>query len=314
MTNSVNTTQAQANGSKFIDFITYGTGIVNRIRYVTGRRLKTPALYCTIAVPLDDRSVRNGRWVNFDVRVLGRDNIALIESMMPAVTEGKRPRVHFSIGDAYADAFWKQSGDDRTPRAQFKGRLLRVSEAKQDPQRELLSYGMAYINGLDHARTKLDTCVLHGSLDAIEKNYTTVVLPKERDVELDKALDAVIAGGVSQAKVLAGVVLRDMQCSAFIFRDGSQNAGEIGTNVNAVLSAVRWVKVEGEMVYRAPKQQAQESTQEPAAQAANPEVPDQPVASTPSQDLSEEDDDQEEFVSRHNHAYGFDDMDDQIPF
>lgn len=304
MTNTANT-QAQA-ASKFIDFVTYGTGIVNRARYVKGGRLKTPALYCTIAVPLDSRGTQNGRWVNFDVRVLGKENIALIESMMPAITDGKRPRVHFSIGDAYADAYWKQQQHDenRSPRAQFKGRLLRVSEAKQEAQRELLSYGMAYVNGMDHTRARMDTCVLHGNVNSLEKNYTTVNLPQERSAEIDKALDAVIAAGVSKAKVLAGIVLRDMQCSAFVFREGSQNAGHLGTNVNAVLHGIRWVKVEGETVYQLPKQQAQESAQEPVAQGAE--------AASPQAD----DDGADGYASRFDHAFGtgFDDLDDEIPF
>jgi hypothetical protein len=239
--------------------------------------------------------------VNFDVRVLGKENIALIESMIPVITDGKRPRVHFSIGDAYADAYWKQQQQDQnpSPRAQFKGRLLRVSEAKQEPQRELLSYGMAYVNGMDHTRARMDTCVLHGNVNALEKNYTTVNIPQERSVEIDKALDAVIAAGVSKAKVLAGIVLRDMQCSAFVFREGSQNAGQLGTNVNAVLHGIRWVKVEGETVYQLPKQQAQEPVAQ-GAEAASPQA----------------DDDADGYASRFDHAFGtgFDDIDDQIPF
>lgn len=302
--NNTTNTQAQAANAKFIDFVTYGTGLVNRARYVKGGRLKTPALYCTIAVPLDSRDVRNGRWVNFDVRVLGRENIALIESMMPAVADGKRPRVHFAIGDAYADAYWKESGDSRSPRTQFKGRLLRVTEAKQDPQRPLLSHGLAYVNGLDHARTRLDTCVLHGNVDSLEKNYTVAHLPTDRTPEMEKALDAVIAGTLSKAKVLAGVVLRDMQCSAFVFREGSQNAGQLGTNVNAVLDSIRWVKVEGEKVYVAPKPQDQESSLEQAADSTAPS----PDAA------SAHDDGSEGFASDFVHAYGSDEFDDSIPF
>lgn len=284
-------TQTQANaaasGQKFIDFVTYGTGLVVRARYVTGRKLKTPALYCTIAVPLDERGAANGRWTNFDVRVLGKENIKLIESMMPAVTDGKRPRVHFSIGDAYADPYWKQSGDEKRARAQFKGRLLRVADAKNDPQRPLLSHGLAYVNGLDHARSRLEVGVIHGSVDALERTYVSTTLPKAPDHEMAKALDAVIAGNVGQAKVLASVVLRDLQCSAFVFRDGSKHAGQLGTNVNAVLDCVRWIRVEGQKVYARPAAvtQATDDTQvqpEPAAAAT---------------ELADEDDDSHQWAS-----------------
>ena len=270
--NTTHSTQSQAeaanqsSGKKYIDFVTYGTGLVVRARFVKGGRLKTPALYCTISVPLDERGATNGRWTNFDVRVLGQDNIKLIESMIPAVTDGKRPRVHFSIGDAYADPYWKQSGDERRPRAQFKGRLLRVSDAKNDPQRTLLSHGLAYVNGLDHARSRLDVGVIHGSVEQLERNYIATSLPKALDPEMEKALDAVIAGNVGRAKVLASVVLRDLQCSAFVFRDDSKHAGQLGSNVNALLDSVRWIRVEGERVYARPA--AHQATEEAQVQTA----------------------------------------------
>jgi len=243
---------AQSGGKKFIDFVTYGTGLVVRARFVKGGRLKTPALYCTISVPLDERGATNGRWTNFDVRVLGQKNIILIESMIPAVTDGKRPRVHFSIGDAYADPYWKQSGDDKRARAQFKGRLLSVTDAKNEPQRPLLSHGLAYVNGIDHARNRLDVGVIHGSVDALEHIYIAATLPEILDLEMEKALDAVIAGNLGKAKVFASVVVRDLQCSAFVFRDNSKHAGQLGTNVNAQLDSVRWIRVEGEKVYARP--------------------------------------------------------------
>jgi hypothetical protein len=98
-----------------------------------------------------------------------------------------------------------------------------------------------------------------------------------------------------------------MQCSAFIFREGSQNAGQLGTNVNAVLDSIRWVKVEGEKVYQAPKQQTQEPAQEPAANSADDSE------ATPSE--PEPDDGSEGFASSFDHAYGFGDVDDdRIPF
>lgn len=259
----------QSDGKKFIDFITYGTGLVTRARFVNGRKLKTPALYCTIAVPLDERGAANGRWTNFDVRVLGPDNIKFIQSLIPAVTDGKRPRVHFSIGDAYADPYWKQTGDEKRPRAQFKGRLLRVSPAKDEPQRELLSHGLAYINELDRNRAHLSIGVVHGSVDALEKTYITCNLPKEIDPEMAKALDTVIAAQSSNAKVFASVVIRDLSCAAFVFRDESKQAGQLGVNVNSVLQSLRWIRVEGEKVYVRPKAQPQETaTAESQAQPA----------------------------------------------
>lgn len=272
-------TQAQPSAVKFFDFITHGTGLVTRARYVSGRgRTKTPALYCTIAVPLDERGTANGRWTNFDVRVLGQDNINLIKDMMPAVTDGKRPRVHFSIGDAYADPYFKMSGDVRQARAQFKGRLLRVSEAKTDPQRPLLSFGLAYVNGLDHARSSMELGVIHGSVDELQKTYVMATVPDTPEVA--PVLDAVIAAQPSQAKVLASVVLRDLQCSAFVYNDASQTPGELGSNVHAHLESVRWLRVEGELVYKREVQQdaaSQEPTGSDEPDAASNNIADDEV-------------------------------------
>lgn len=291
----------QSEGKKFIDFITYGTGLVTRARFVNGRKLKTPALYCTIAVPLDERGTANGRWTTFDVRVLGKENLKLIESLIPAVTDGKRPRVHFSIGDAYADPYWKQTADEKRPRAQFKGRLLRVSLAKDEPQRELLSHGLAYINELDHGRTRLDIGMIHGSVDALEKTYVTCNLPKELDPEMEKALDTVIAAQGSNAKVFASVVIRDLSCSAFVFRDESKQAGQLGVNVNSVLQSLRWIRVEGEKVYVRPKAQPQET--------AAAEVQTEPVPATDTQADADE-----EAQWSGNYLQAYPGQDDDYPF
>jgi hypothetical protein len=291
------TTPAQGNTTKsnYIDFITYGTGLVTRARFVNGRKLKTPALYCTIAVPLDERGAANGRWTNFDVRVLGNENIRLIEDMMPAVLAGKRPRVHFSIGDAYADPYWKKSGDEQLPRAQFKGRLLRVSLAKDEPQRELLSYGLAYINAVNHARSRTDLCVIHGDTsgqETLEHSYIGCSLPMTPEAQMASAINTVIAGTSSNAKVLVSVVLRDLHCSAFVFRDESRHAGQLGTNVNAVLHSVRWVKVEGQKVYELPKAEPQAP------------VPAAPVIAEPAPQAEDE-----QFISSFVQAYPDDDDD-----
>lgn len=309
---SANQAQAPAQGDKkYFDFLTYGTGLVSRARFVKSRHSKkAPALYCSIAVPLDERGVQNGRWVNFDVRVLGKDNIKLIQSMMPAITDGKRPRVHFCIGDTYADPYSKEAGDKRVTRCQFKGRLIRVNEAKNDPQTVLQSFGLAYVNGFDRTNSKLSLGVIHGQADELQTTYVDASVDPT-DPEMTPVIDAVIAAQASQAKMLAGVVLRDMQCYGFVFNDKSKTPGELGSYVNAQLSAVRWLKVEGQLVYK--RERPAEQSAADAAPEANSEAPDasSQVNSVPA--VANTDDDDGDFY-RPSHSVSQWDFDDDIPF
>lgn len=292
MSNSFNTqaSSAAANkaGSQYYDFLTMGTGLVSRIRDVGGKRGRSSSVYCTISVPLDPKGAANTRWTNFDVRVCGVENIDLINSLRSEVSNNKRPAIHFTIGDAYGDAY---EHNDQV-RAHFKGRLIRAELAQNDDRKPLKSYGLAYVNANrmnDSAsvQSTFNLSVVHGAVDSI--NYTYVNAMVADSATSHQARDLICEHAIKDARVLVGFEMSYLSVFGFRFGEQSTKAGQLGTDIVAQLDNVRWIRVNGQVVYKQPAATATQADKDENPQSTEPAA-DQNMDATASSSVEDADD------------------------
>jgi hypothetical protein len=124
----------QANESGYFNLHTSGIGYLNRVREVTpnGRGRKSePFLACSIAGLHGDAN--DPSYTYFDVRVVGEEAIALVESLADAAND--RDRKVLVVFNIWADPFIYEKGDRKgQPGASIKGRLLKIRWAKVDDE------------------------------------------------------------------------------------------------------------------------------------------------------------------------------------
>lgn len=252
MTQSTQTTVSQA--SNYFDLFAKGSGLVSRIRDVTGKRKGAkPSTYCVISVPLDSKGTENPRWTTFDVRVCGEGPQALIDSLREDVAAGRKPRIDFTLGDLYGHAWMRGMEHGRTEvRATFKARL--INAALSDVDAPALSDVPLTVRGLGYANVRdnqlaLSIGALHGDRNDVEYTYFDVVA-SETNLEVVAALKQIqrIKALNDQDKVLIGFELANPRLTGFVFGEASQSKGELGTVNCADLIAVSWLRVNGNSV------------------------------------------------------------------
>ncbi|MFL7920483.1 DUF3577 domain-containing protein, partial [Escherichia coli] len=115
-----------------------------------GGRRAQPFLACTVAALVGSAKDPVTRY--FDVKVSGADAKKLVEGYIGVDDPRQRPLVKFRLGDLWADAFIRTSGDRKgDPAASLKGRLLKAelidrAELAQIKQYELITRGIGYLN------------------------------------------------------------------------------------------------------------------------------------------------------------------------
>ncbi len=117
---------------------------------------------------------------------------------------------------------------------------------------------------------------LHGAADAVQRvRFDCTVRGQEAERLVREHLEAI---NDRDTRVLVGFRLGDLYAETFTFEKGDR-AGETGVSLKARLLRIDWLKVDGETVYRRPRQEKPEaSAQTEAAPAADgescgPELP-----------------------------------------
>jgi len=255
MTTATRTAAASdISGAKYYDLITTGTGLVSRIRDVTGKRKgATPSVYCTISVPLDPKGSANARWTAFDVKVCGVENIDLINSLRPEVAAQRRPVVHFSIGDIYGHAFEQTNqSNGKSVRAQLKGRLINVKLSQRDDVRQpLKTSGLGYVSRLHPTDPFAVLAAIHGDSDEVNYTYFDTRFADSEDGQ--QALSIVREFKCDEeVRVLVNFELNNVFATGFRFGEKSPKNGELGVNIFAEVNSIRWVRLNGQVVFEAP--------------------------------------------------------------
>lgn len=124
-----------------------------------------------------------------------------------------------------------------------------------------------------------DIVALHGDADSPEKTRFDC---KVSGAEAEQLIRRCQAAVNAEKKVLIGFRLGDLNPETFVYQGGAKK-GETGISLKARLLFISWIKVDGEMVYKAePKGDAANTPQETAEQAA----PEQPSSQDESQPVA----------------------------
>lgn len=259
-------TDTSSNQSKYFDLHTTGVGYLNRARRVPVKRGQS-FLAVSIGV-LAGAGNAEKTW--FDARVYGHEAQAVIEQLIPDIDAKRAVMVGFKIGDAYPELFQYEKG----PKAgqtgiSLKGRLLSVAWAKVDgktvysaaaPSERVISLdnaltkGLGYVNRFKRMKDHLalSLCALHGEASAPERTYFDV---KVQSPDVQRILQPVLADVEAERKVLAGFALAGLQPKTFSYKKGPK-AGTQGISLESQLTAIAWIKVDGGLVYQAPRPEA----------------------------------------------------------
>lgn len=137
--------------------------------------------------------------------------------------------------------------------------------------------GLGYLNRIREVPIRkgdpflaCDIVALHGDATAPEKTRFDC---KVSGGEADKLIRRCMAAVQAEKKVLIGFRLGDLTPDLFTYQ-GGEKKGQTGVSLKARLLFVSWIKVDGEMVYKAePKGDAEQpqQTQQPAAEPQQPE-------------------------------------------
>ena len=242
---------------KYFDLITRGIGFVSRIRDVQGkarasRKPGAPSVYCTITVPLDPQGTPAARWTAFDVRVCGADALAYINTLRNDIAAGTKPRIAFSIGDTYADAYISKNGANTgKPSVNFKGRLLKASPAVASSEPTVLTtYGVASVTNVQ-LRDKpgrepvLATLgALHGQVDAADALFIDSLAMNEECADALMTVHA-LKNEDAANKVLIGFEVQELFAIPFVYTSSNAKAGQAGSNVFGKLTKVKWMRLNG---------------------------------------------------------------------
>ncbi|MHB0818493.1 STY4534 family ICE replication protein [Stutzerimonas stutzeri] len=120
-----------------------------------------------------------------------------------------------------------------------------------------------------------DIVALHGDATSPEKTRFDC---KVSGSEADKLIRRCMAAVAAEKKVLIGFRLGDLTPDLFTYQ-GGEKKGQTGVSLKARLLFINWIKVDGEMVYKAePKGDAEQQPEQPQQPAAEPQ---QPAQSSP---------------------------------
>lgn len=134
---------------------------------------------------------------------------------------------------------------------------------------DLHTSGIGYLNRIREVQVKKGqpfwACTvgaLHGSQDDAEYTYFDCrVSGTEAENLVKRCVPAVEAG----KKVLVGFKIGDIYTETYVIQKGDRK-GETGVSLKGRLLCISWIKVNGEMVYQAPKK-------EESSEATADEVP-----------------------------------------
>jgi hypothetical protein len=147
---------------------------------------------------------------------------------------------------------------------------------------DLHARGIGYLNRIREVQLQrgpafmaCDIAALHGPADAVQyTRFDCKVSGAEAERLVRRCWDAVNA----QKKVLVAFRISDLWVDPFLYEKG-ERAGQPGASLKARLLYLGWIKIDGQLVYKA------EPRQEDAAEPARPEpaeaVAQQPEPSTP---------------------------------
>lgn len=127
--------------------------------------------------------------------------------------------------------------------------------------------GLGYVNRIREVTPKkgekflaCTIAALNGPRDAVEKRYIDVrVSGKDAQHLIRRCMPA----SEADKKILIGFRLGDPWTDVFTYPPGHEKAGKTGVSEKARLLFISWIKVDGEMVYRA-KSRSPESSSRPA--------------------------------------------------
>ena len=118
--------------------------------------------------------------------------------------------------------------------------------------------GLGYLSRIRHVDVKrgdgflaCEINALHGRSDEVEyTRFDCRVSGAEAIAQIARCLD--IAAQDADAKILLGFCLGDLYVDTFVYKQGERQ-GQTGVSLKARLIRVDWIKVNGEMVYKAEK-------------------------------------------------------------
>ena len=131
------------------------------------------------------------------------------------------------------------------------------NEAAQKKYFDLHITGLGYLNRAREVPVRrgepflaVDISALHGSADQVEYTYFDCrVSGSEAQKVIREYQDRINS---KERKVLIGFKLGDLYADLFTYATG-ENAGKPGVSLKARLLKIEWVKVDGDVVYTAPK-------------------------------------------------------------
>ncbi len=123
--------------------------------------------------------------------------------------------------------------------------------------------GLGYLSRIRHVDVKrgdgflaCEINALHGRADDVEyTRFDCRVSGAEAEKQIRRCLDK----QSRDTKILIGFCLGDLYAETFVYKQGDRQ-GQTGVSLKARLLRVDWIKIDGEMVYKAEKPIAQASS------------------------------------------------------
>ena len=118
--------------------------------------------------------------------------------------------------------------------------------------------GLGYLSRIRHVDIKrgdgflaCEINALHGRSNDVEyTRFDCRVSGHEAITQIARCLD--LSAQDSQVKILLGFCLGDLYVDTFVYRHGERQ-GQTGVSLKARLIRIDWIKVNGEMIFRAEK-------------------------------------------------------------
>ena len=116
--------------NKYFDLHTTGIGYLNRVREVTPKEGKP---FLAISLAAIHGSVNKIQHTYFECGVYGALANSIVRGLMPAVEDGSKVLIEFTLSDLKADTFTFKQGDKAGQTGvNLKARLIQISRAKVD--------------------------------------------------------------------------------------------------------------------------------------------------------------------------------------
>jgi len=119
--------------------------------------------------------------------------------------------------------------------------------------------GLGYVNRLREVPVKrgeafwaCDIAALHGAKEAVQTTYFDCRISGTEAETVIKRCDKALK---EKRKVLIGFKLGDLYAEPFVYDNGKKK-GQTGISLKARLLFIHWIKIDGELVYKAPAKTA----------------------------------------------------------